>query len=637
MSLKREVTITPLFGEISDRMAPSVFGNNELRYGLREAVNVLVSRNMEVAIRPPTHDVGATPNATTDQVARSFQFRMPDGNFTILTFTALKLTQTVVGSETTFTAITTTWTDADILVMDAAQNEEIMIFVTAAKEPMTLIYTTSFAWATLESVKTSTNATPWYTDTDWPVSISFMIGRFIAVSPRKYYGSAIVAGEQTGLEWDISTKTVDGETLVMAGSAFGFNAADDLDSGFTYIKGGSLAFGLSPSGVWMMSNYTDGLNATNPNIKNYNTEGSYPVKPEDINGTMVYFASDGTTLKTFGVTPEGPINFEINKYSKHIFEYSKPVKMVYQRIPDTILWILRDDDTVIAFTRDETRQAWSHVETLGNVKDIWLGKDNTQEYLYLDVERARDRRIERIQTIDPLDAPYHGDDIVMLSEAAARTPTSETDDGTGGGKYTIVGHGWSGTELVRLIGVSEYTYGNIVYVDVNTIQIVLPNANYLAYGTGTDFDIRDAVESVTIAHYASQDVDVLADGYLTSLTANDSGVITLNTPASEILVCLPYYAYIQPQSFMNIHLFHKASVSKIFPRVYMSNVLLYGKADTPPESLTSVHLDSDGFTGYVPNLPIQSGVDYECSYRIGGKGLPFILVSCFAEIEVGEN
>jgi hypothetical protein len=604
VSIKRQITINPVFGEIAERLAPAVISNEELRFGLRECFNCLITRNLEIASRPPTHDMGALPD-DGGSTCRSFQFRFTSGThagkFTVITFSPLKLVQHVVAGEDTFTPITTTWTADDILAMDGCQHEEDMIFVTPAKEPMVLTYTTAptYAWATLESIKTGVNPSPWYTAGTWPLSISFMIGRMIAVYTRKYYGSE--AGDV--LNWDITTKSVDGETLVLAASGFSFDAADDLDSGFHWIKGGTLAFGGSSAGVWMLSNYTDGLNASNPNIKNYSTVGTYNVKAEDVQGGMAFFSADGKTLKIFAVTPEGPINLEINKYSKHLFEESPPLRMVYMRTPDSILWILREDGVLIAFCIDDTRKAWCRVVT----------------------------------DIDPMEEEYLGDSQIKDEAPPAKTPTAEANDGTGGGEYTITGHGWTGAELVRLIGLGEEDYGHVVVVDANTIQIELPSQNYLPYGTGIDFQVRDATFDTTVAHFANKTLDVLQDGSLSVITADAAGKVTLATPGSDIIVSIPYYSYIQPQSFMDIHGFDRGTVNKIQPRVYKTNALLYGETSLDSEDLKSKHIDSDGYSGVVPDLPIGGGVDYDCSYRVGSRGSPFILVSCVAEISVGEN
>jgi len=52
------------------------------------------------------------------------------------------------------------------------------------------------------------------------------------------------------LNWDLTTVTIDGDVVVTPSSAFSYNAADDIDSGFQWIRGGNMAFGGSPAGTW---------------------------------------------------------------------------------------------------------------------------------------------------------------------------------------------------------------------------------------------------------------------------------------------------------------------------------------------------------------------------------------------------
>ena len=95
MSEERDIVVHPLYGEISPRLSNNVLVTEELKRGYREAHNVLISRNMETISRPPSTDFGALPDTGGD-VCRSQAFRFKDGTYTIITFSALKIEQTVV-------------------------------------------------------------------------------------------------------------------------------------------------------------------------------------------------------------------------------------------------------------------------------------------------------------------------------------------------------------------------------------------------------------------------------------------------------------------------------------------------------------------------------------------------------------
>lgn len=636
MSEERDVVIHPVLGEISPRLASNVMVDQALKRGLKEAHNVIISRNIEVVSRPPTQDVGPVPDSGGD-VCRSFAFRLIDGTYTIITFSALVITQTVVGSEPTFTPQTTTWSNTDIAAMDAMQYEQTFIAVTPGKEPETFILSGStYIWATLESVKTGATVPPWHAASDWPRSIGFMIGRTILVSPRKYYGS--VAGDI--LDYDISEVTVDMQVIITAASAFSYNAADDLDQGFHFIKGGTFAFGGSPAGVWMMSNLQKGLDAQNPNLKNHNSEGTYNVKPVDTHAGMVYFTNDGVTLKNFTVSQEGAlINDELNKYSKHLFEDSKPVRMVYQRTPDKTIWILKDDGTLVAFIYDELRQASLPIDVGGFINDIWLGKDNTSEYLYIDVTREEDRRIEIFDDLYPYDFDYLVDGQIVSEEEAAKDVASYSEGLNGEGIYTITGHSYTTDQLITITGLNSIPTGSIVYLTGDTFNIKLPNQSLIPYSEGKPDSVRKAVDEVTYAHLANQTIDVYQDGYYSSLPADATGKILLTLPSSVVVVGFPYECYIQPPSFSDKTLQHVAEVSKIHPKVLDCKALMWGR--TYDEMIRNennyIQPDGTGRTGTIRDLDVGGGHDDECTFYLGARRVPFVMSSCIVDINIGGN
>jgi len=632
----KTIITNPIYGEVSPRLAHNVLADPQLKYGLRTAYNIMISRNMEMTSRPPTHDQGAMDDSGGSTL-RSFQFRHEDGTFIILTFSNLKLSGVKEDGTAAFTTFTTTWTSADIALMDGARNEQFMIFVTPGKEPMLLKEVTgTFTWTTVQSEKTGDDDPAWHSTSDWPISVTFMIGRFLLLSPRHYYGS--VAGDS--LNWDLTTVTIDGDDVVTPSSAFSYNAADDIDSGFQWIRGGSLAFGGSPAGTWMMSNLEAPLNTQNPNIKNYSSIGTYNVPAADISGGFVYFCNDGVTARIFAVGPNGPINTIVNPYAKHFFEESKPKRMVFQRTPDTILWILLENGTMVTFAMDDTRRAWTRFVTDGFINDIWLCKDNTHEYLYMDVERGSDRRMERIENIDPIAEVFIADGLFSFTADPAKEIESHTaynGDPDPVATYTITAHGFSEDQMLKIIGIEDEDFAIAKGVTTNTFRLIRTDGTSFRMSLGDDFSVRDVLETVTIPHYANKTVDVYADGYFSIKDVDAAGLIVFDAPGSVVILGLPYQCYIAPRSFVDIQEEFIASVNRINPRVYKTRSILYGNDS---EHLNEKHLitpEGDSFSGSVQDLPIKGGMNHECTFYVGGQRTPFIMTSCIIDIEVGAN
>ena len=646
-SIERDLITSPVYGEVSPRLATNVFADQELKAGLRKAYNVMISRNGEVVSRPPTHDVcdiGVEAGIT----ARSFQFRLPSGEFLLLTFTYQLCTIRSSSTGTTLLTFTTDWDATDIEPMDGCNYENDMIFVTPAKEPMLLQYdpdAQTFDWATLASKKAGTDDPPWHATQEWPISVSFMIGRFVLVSKRHYYGSK--AGDV--LNWDIKVTTAAGDDVVTPSSAFSFNIADDLDSGFEWVRGGQMVFGGSPAGVWMMSNLSTPVNTQNPEIKNYSSIGCYGVPAVSITGGELYFCNDGITVKLFAVGPQGYTNQIMNPYSKHFFEEAPPKRMVFQRTPDTIVWILRTDGVLITFTLDEKRRAWTKLELDGEVKDIWLGKSNTREFLYIDIERPNGRRIERFENVDPFYEQIIADQMVYTKVGDAK-PIEMTSPGllgdSGPAIFKVTAHGYENGDIVRTVGI-EPTYAYITDKTDDSFQLQLENQQWLTIEVGSDFSVQAASFEFTFPQYKNLEIDVYADGYFYSVEVADDGLVKLPVPGSEIYMGIPYKCYIQPRSFIDIHGNFPATINKIHPRVYKTCALLYGRTE---EELSSKNLTSEGeeslllagginynrcYTGTVRDLAIVGGMDYECSFTLGSTRTPFVMSSCVVEIEVG--
>jgi hypothetical protein len=633
---KREILLAPVFGEVSPRLAHNVMVDQNLKRGLRKARNVFITRNLEMALRPPTRDIAATPGGT---VSRTFPFRFASGNYCLITFSNLDITQTIVGTGASFSPFVSTWTAADVEVMDAHQYKNDLVCVTAAKEPRILRYDggVTWTWVTLESAKVGATVPPWHTAADWPISISFLIGRFIFVSKRKYYGSGATSKSGGWLDFALTMTTKDGDTVVTPSSAFSYDAADDKDSGFKWVRGGTMAMAGSPKGVWSLSNVEDPISATNPNIKNYSSAGCSSIPGADINKGFAYMSADNKTVRFFAVTQDqGMLNPELNKYAKHLFEESPLKRMVFQANPDPILWCLREDGKLVSFVGDETRQTWTRFETDGLIKDIWVAQDNTSEYLYMDVDRYTDRRIERIDEYDAVETDYFTDGKVTYTIGPIKQIESVADGGSGEGVFTIIAHGYSDGDVIRMIELEGYSYGYIADKTPNTFKIELENLNLVPFSVGSDFTVQEAVREITNAWWANKTIDVFRDGYYESIVANGSGLLQFTAPGSVIEAGIPYDCEVEPQSFVDVQGPDKAAVSIIHPRFHKSKATLYGKTGLDYE-INLIPPDDTSYSGIKEDLTIGGGMSHDATFYIGGHRTTWILLSCIIDIEVAED
>lgn len=193
-----------------------------------------------------------------------------------------------------------------------------------------------------------------------PVSVAFMLSRFIFVGRNSYYGSE--AGAPFGFSYrELASQEESTETIVTSSSAYYYIADNQDDSGFKWIRGGLFAMGGSARGAWIMSNFETGLDATNPNIKNYSGYGAADLPAVYIDGFFFYFDASNRSPRIFTVDSNGPTSIAVGEYSEQIFKNRTPKQIVLQTVPQNIIWILMDDGELVSFQHEQTteKKAWA--------------------------------------------------------------------------------------------------------------------------------------------------------------------------------------------------------------------------------------------------------------------------------------
>jgi|GEM_PF-5092377 len=97
-------------------------------------------------------------------------------------------------------------------------------------------------------------------------------------------------------------------------------------------------------------------------------------------GSVIFFHQDTETLREveYADQAENHRAFDLTIFSNHLFEEYKAIKMVVVNDPSIIIWILRQDGTLVSLSYEKTVQmyAFSRHELQGTIYDIVAGKDN---------------------------------------------------------------------------------------------------------------------------------------------------------------------------------------------------------------------------------------------------------------------
>lgn len=171
---------------------------------------------------------------------------------------------------------------------------------------------------------------------------------------------------------------------------------------------------FSSDGIWSISGGGDSnvITPSDINPKRNIGRGSRRVKPLPVDSVVFFVPSKGFLVRAMGFSfeIEGYKSNNIAIFSPHLFKNHEVTKLVYQEEPFSIMWCVRDDGILLAFTWEEDQQVWgwTPIETDGFVLDAEVISEGGFDRLYILVKRTING-VER-KFIERLAMP-HGDDI----------------------------------------------------------------------------------------------------------------------------------------------------------------------------------------------------------------------------------
>lgn len=294
-----------------------------------------------------------------------------------------------------------------------------------------------------------------------------------------------------------------------------------------------------------------GISAVNFAFRNQTNQGASAVTPAQIGNDIIYASAHGTQIIALGYTyyTNSFQEQDVSVLAPHLFGGClAPVRMVWQREPDKLLWVLRKDGTcaVLTYMKDQEIYAWAQRTTDGIIHDLCLLRTPDYDYVYWLVERTNGFFIEEVQqrVADPADeywgvdcgVRYEGDrfehslqiypsgeDILASCSTAVFAGTVGKLLRAGGGLYEIL---------------------SIVTGTSNQVARVSEHRAATRKGDGKticgSWTISTPIDTVTgLEHLEGQTVAILADGDALPEMVVDTGELTFEQSYSQILVGLP--------------------------------------------------------------------------------------------------
>lgn len=164
--------------------------------------------------------------------------------------------------------------------------------------------------------------------------------------------------------------------------------------------------GLTSGGEWTFSGADTGLTAKTIQASQEGYDGSAIVQPVVVGNSAVYVQARGSKVSSFGysINADGFAADDLTLFSAHLFRGKELTNVAYQKIPDSIVWYVRDDGILLGLTYLPEQQlvGWHWHDTDGFVESIACVPEGQEDALYLVVRRTingvQKRYIERMAT-----------------------------------------------------------------------------------------------------------------------------------------------------------------------------------------------------------------------------------------------
>ncbi len=310
------------------------------------------------------------------------------------------------------------------------------------------------------------------------------------------------------------------------------------------------------------------------NAKQQTFNGANVLSPLNVNGSALYVQARGSVVRdiAFNYELDAYNGNDITIFSSHLFDQYTLVDWAYQQVPNSIVWAVRSDGSVVGLTyiRDQQMLAWHRHDFGGDVENVVVVPEGNEDAVYFVIKRTIDnqtvRYIEKMSTRQISDIK----DCIFMDSALSY-------DGRNAGATTMTlsgGTDWDYQEDLTLTASASF----FVAGDVgNEIQITGSDGTLLrceitAYTSATVVTVRahktvpvvmrgvattdwaKAVDELAgLGHLEGEDVAVFGDGLVVASPNNESyitvtvesGAITLDRPYAVIHVGLPILADIE--------------------------------------------------------------------------------------------
>lgn len=178
--------------------------------------------------------------------------------------------------------------------------------------------------------------------------------------------------------------------------------------------GDTIAF--TSGSEWQIgSGSSDGiLKPTSIKQRSKTKRGCSTIDPVMVGERAIYVQPMGTIVRDIGYSYEsdGFVGDDISIFANHLFKRKKIVEMAYQQEPDSIVWIILDDGSMVAMTYLKEQQiiGCTPITTDGKYESVCTIPGDSYDEVWFIVNRDGKRYVERLPqrltSTDPADCTF---------------------------------------------------------------------------------------------------------------------------------------------------------------------------------------------------------------------------------------
>lgn len=311
---------------------------------------------------------------------------------------------------------------------------------------------------------------------------------------------------------------------------------------------------LGSGAEWLLRGSNDsGLTPDNVTVNAQGYRGASHNRPLVVGNSIVYVQSRGSIIRDLGYQFEvdGYVGNDLTLFSNHLFRGKTVVDWSYAQEPESIIWVVLDDGSLLSLTYVKEQQVWGwarHDSGDGLFKAVCTVPEGDEDAVYFVIERVIDgstvRYVERMASraftgltecffVDSgltYDGRHTGATTMTLTggttwgypESLTLTASASTFVvGDVGKFFRIYGEGVDFAD----VEVTAYTSGTVV--TVRPARLVPESCRGVALGWAAMATVLSG-----IGHLEGKEVSILADGNVHPVRAVASGAITLQEPAA---------------------------------------------------------------------------------------------------------